>query len=764
LSGSQLLTGLPSAAPGGFNPLLNPYAVMQQGAGSPLANMPPAQLAALMSQFQAGQGQPPTPMPQMPQQPMQPGPQQLPPQASPQPPQAAPQQPPQAAPAATPQATLQAAQQSPQAPQQPPPSPFALAAPNISKFESNNGTETGNGGGQYQIEPGMQSAFVAANPGFAKVPATSPAYQQAAYNWGTQQNAKALSASGLNPTAPGMIYTAWALGAPATTALAQASDPTASAASIVSKLSGGAEIIKGNPDLFGSNATVDDVFNRATAVEQTGSPKGGQQSSSATPQIPPMVGPAGTGMKSAIDFANSVLPAPPTNMQAPQGNPWLSFASGMLSGHSFSDALGKGLGAVDQTQEQNQGQTNQTKVDQYNAALSRAQASINLAMANRPTPMGYQPSLIGGDAKNPIYGMSMRDPMTGQVYMAPLPAGVTPGSIVRAGMTQQGASQRQASRLANQDSVANARMAQMAAMHNAGGVTAAGGVTQVAPQVVQQPGTPGPVPAPAPAPAGSPMSPVPSSVVQAAQAKLAAQNGQQPNAQPAPAAPVDPVDAAASAAAAPFVQQLDQQASGYQVDKTIGRAAMTANQKSFQETQDDAKAAGDANVAAQKALDAINANPGAFSQSNSWNNFNSMVSSKLGYSPFSGVSNGQLQLSQAFIKQANAGGIGDLLHDAMGISRPSQMEVQMVQHAVANGSMPLQAMTTLMQSGMNQNNSTIAEGNIAKKVWNNGKYATMPGFFDSTMQTVQNNLESGKYPGLYRPIAPLGPTNAPATG
>jgi hypothetical protein len=191
--------------------------------------------------------------------------------------------------------------------------------------------------------------------------------------------------------------------------------------------------------------------------------------------------------------------------------------------------------------------------------------------------------------------------------------------------------------------------------------------------------------------------------------------------------------------------------------------ALADNLKAFTASQDAAQKATDANVTAQRALDAINANPQAFTQSSTWANINNNLTKTLGFSPFTGVTNSGLTLSQAMITKIGAVGLGTVMHQDMGLGRPAVQEFNNAKPAVENGTMPFSTLAALMQAGMSSNNSTIAEGRIAQRIWNSHKYAAIPGSFTGAMTTVQSNLENGKYPSLYSPQVSLGPTNAPLT-
>lgn len=638
-----------------------------------------------------------------------------------------------------------------------PATPFTPYAANIAHYESGGGAMAGNGGGAFQLEPETTAGFEKANPQFAGQDKNAPAYQGAAYSWLTTQNAAEAQKAGVDATAPGVNYAAFALGAPTAIAMAQAKDPTVDAAAFVSKLPNGPQTIKGNPALFANGATIDDVFQRAQSVQTTGAlPNAAQQSAQSAQASSTQPGTSNTPAPSS-DLAGllSKLPDAP-QLKPAQSNPYLAFASGMLGSHNLAQGLGAGFAGINAAREGRQQSTNDTAIAQQNSALQTAQSKIELGKLAAFQPVLGADTVTPGQNGQPDQVTRMWRNGLGEVQYKNVDG--TPIRMAMQGNAISAANGRATQRLTNQDNLASAGT-------NAGGAANPvapppnAGPSPMASPVI--PGTSIPsqqaVPQGPPPGAGGPPPGQPQGVPQGPPVPQQARPQQLPTAQPN----ADPV----AAAAGPLVQALDAQAATYRGPvPSIAKAYVTANQTAYTATQKAAVDATDANVAATKALQAVQADPGAFPQSSAWGNFNNMITSKLGWSPFSGASNGQLQLSQAFIKQANAGGMGDLLHNAMGISRPSQMEVQMVQHAVANGTMPLTTLTTLMQSGINNNNSAIAEGQIAQKVWNNGKYAAMPGSFTTAMTTAQSNLENGKYPALYTPQVQLPPTNAPAGG
>ncbi len=52
------------------------------------------------------------------------------------------------------------------------------------------------------------------------------------------------------------------------------------------------------------------------------------------------------------------------------------------------------------------------------------------------------------------------------------------------------------------------------------------------------------------------------------------------------------------------------------------------------------------------------------------------------------------------------------------------------------------------------------ESDNGAQTGNGGKYPGMPGAFTGTMAQVQNDMESGKLPGVFKPMASIGPSDA----
>ena len=506
----------------------------------------------------------------------------------------------------------------------------------------------------------------------------------------------------------------------------------------------------------------------------------------------------------------------------------------MLSGHSFGDGLGKGLGNVQNINDQTTTLGNSAIQGNFGNALDRANALITIQKMSRQAP---------------IPGTQYLDPTSGQWMIKTsdqfgnygnMPLGGDPKSIVSTGITQGGADGRQTQRLGTQVALQGQRLGYGANVKNAGvGPTGAvnpvavpalgptpgappgppttptaGGPPQVAPAPGQPPGIPpaaqaviaaararqmaqggapgasppgtppqggsppGASPQGAPMPAVNPVSgqpslgnplPVqpgtapPAAAVQAGGAggplQAGFQQGQAQDAQRATQPPVDPISAAASN----YVQQLTANVPK-NIDPTIGRAAAKVNGQAFDSIQQSTQGATDTKMAAAKALDVVTANPSAF-PGDALDRINNAMIPVLGFSPFSGLTNGQLQVSQTVQKMAQTGQLASILHDALHISRITQGEVTNFTGATANGSMAASALAPILNLVMNNANSTIAEGQIIGKAWNSGQFpVAVPGSVASLQSQVQNDLETGKYPDIYKPATTMGPVNAPASG
>jgi hypothetical protein len=569
--------------------------------------------------------------------------------------------------------------------------------PNIFKFESNDGTQAGNGGGAGQYEPSLRAQFEAQNPQFKGQNVNNPDYQNAIYNWNvTTQIAPAFQKNGMSINDPGALYAAHALGPAGAVALKQA-NPNASAEDVIKSLPGGSQDIKGNPELFSGNATAGSALARAASIATTGSPGGvSTQGGQAGPTGAGLAG-SPQGGSSALQTMMAQLPQAPT-LQTPHLSGWRAFLGGLGDGQF----LMSGLSALARNPATNAEMSNDTAEKQYNLALQRAQSSIELARMNKSSVLPMTQSV------DPKTGQATILTQDGFGNITPMPLGGVPTTLQGRTITSENA-----------------------ALKAGAGIDANGQVNT--PQVMN--------------PQTGQAMPVPGAPQPAQTAPLQAPTG-------------DPTKWSVDDVANSYLAPIAMQSANMHYPAPIAAAAMKTNQAEYNEDQLAAQKAQDSKLNAQTAIDQINANPSAFGQSSAYNILNRFLTDRLGFSPFTGVTNGQVQLSDAFIKMASTGQMHEMLEN-MGISRVTQGEVTLVGHAAANKSMPLDALNGLLNQVVNSSNSAIAEGQIGRSIWQRGKINAVPGGYTTAMTAAQNDLEQGKYPQLYKPRVSLGATNAP---
>ncbi len=357
---------------------------------------------------------------------------------------------------------------------------------NLATSESGNNPTAANpqssAKGLYQFTDGTWNDFLqtpqAKAAGYTAQSVTDPNAAKAGALWLAQSNKQAIQQAGFNDVSPGDIVAAHVLGAGDTIAIkrAAATNPNMPLGTVINAADKHANaVFADNPGFLDPKDTVAQFLAKAQNVASTGSWKGGQETASNGASDVPLAGPS-QGASSGGDPGSfmstyhqmlGTLPTPQALPDAPQlqgapqllgtnpsgANEALSFASGMLSGHSFGDGLGKGFGNLAQSRQQQMELANAARVQQTamgnsaaqqnfannvdltntknQGALNRANAAVSLAKLGIPVPVGYTPVQLPGGG----WGYPMRNQLTGQMSTAPLGgaggSGATPLAIVR---------------------------------------------------------------------------------------------------------------------------------------------------------------------------------------------------------------------------------------------------------------------------------------------------------------------------------------------